>query len=149
VPPAAARDAFARPRPRTAEARWLAEHADVSALIDLSDGLAGDAGHIAAASDARIVLDTSLIPLHPVVRDVATSPDEALRLALSGGEDYELCFTARAGTTAAVGEEFTRLFGVPLTRVGMVEPGAGVLLRALDGSSTPAGGYDHLRGDQP
>ena len=79
VPEPAARLAYALPAPRIAEARWLAERQALNALIDLSDGLAGDAGHIAAASGVRIILDAASVPIHPVVRAAAGDGEEALR----------------------------------------------------------------------
>ncbi|HEX7051673.1 MAG TPA: thiamine-phosphate kinase [Longimicrobiales bacterium] len=146
--PAAARAAFARPRPRIPEARWLAEHDALHALIDLSDGLAGDATHLAAAADVGIVLDASTIPVHPAARQ-AVGPEEALRLALTGGEDYELCFAAPPRAIEAVASAFEATWHTPLTRVGEVVPDGGVRLRRADGSLQPldAAGFDHFRRD--
>jgi thiamine-monophosphate kinase len=153
-PRADARAAFARPRPRLAEATWLAERATVTALIDLSDGLAGDAGHIAAASGVRIVLDAAAIPIHPAAAAMASDADDALRLALGGGEDYELCFTAAEGAIDTLRADFERAFGVQLARVGTVGTvgTAGtvgsVLLRDTAGRTEVLRirGFDHLQG---
>jgi thiamine-monophosphate kinase len=71
TPDTAARLAFALPTPRIAEAAWLAGRGGMRALLDLSDGLGGDAGHIAAASGVRIILDAAAIPIHPAARDAA------------------------------------------------------------------------------
>jgi len=139
-PEAAQREAFARPTPRVREACCLAEQEVLHALIDVSDGLAGDAGHLAAASGVRIVLETSRIPVQP---GLTTSSGEGLRTALQGGEDYELCFAAPAGRVDPAG--FAARFDVPLTRVGRVEEGSGVWLEN-GGSLEPLerGGFDHL-----
>lgn len=146
VPEPAARLAYALPAPRIAEARWLAERQALNALIDLSDGLAGDAGHIAAASGVRIILDAASVPIHPVVRAAAGDGEEALRLALSGGEDYELCFAAPAGVIERMAESFSRTFGVALTCVGSVHSGGGVFLRGFDArvAELPYSGHDHF-----
>jgi thiamine-monophosphate kinase len=148
-PEPAARLAFALPAPRVAEAAWLAGRGAVDALIDISDGLAGDAGHIAAASGVRIVLDAGSIPIHPTVSAIAADRDDALRLALSGGDDYELCLAAPAGAVERVRELFTETFSIPLTCVGTVHEGTGVLIRQADGSvvALDFGGYDHFRGE--
>jgi thiamine-monophosphate kinase len=146
VPPGAARAAFAHPVPRLAEARWLAERGVLQAMIDVSDGLAGDAGHLAAASGMRIVLHESAIPVHDSVREVVAGPADRLRLALAGGEDYELCFAAAAGAIEPLAAEFAARFGVALTRVGEVMAGEGVWLRAEGGGERPLAypGFDHF-----
>jgi thiamine-monophosphate kinase len=134
-----ARERYARPRPRTREAVWLAERGLCSSMVDLSDGLAGDAGHLAAGSGVAIVLEEERVPVHPAA-------DRAL--ALSGGEDYELCFTSAAGALRPFTAEFASRFRVDLTRVGTVEPGAGVWIVAADGSRSAAGagGWQHFGG---
>jgi thiamine-monophosphate kinase len=145
-----ARERFAAPVPRTAEARWLAERGLTHAMIDISDGLAGDAAHLAAASGVAILLASELIPIHPaVVRDAAT-PDEALRLAISGGEDYELCFAAALGEVEAHLHAFEAAFGTRLTCVGRVAGGDGVWWTDAEGNRRPigAGGYQHFEGDR-
>jgi thiamine-monophosphate kinase len=137
-PAAGARRAFVRPVPRTGEARWLAERVTLHALIDLSDGLAGDAAHLAAASGVQIVLEGAAVPVHR-----AATPE----LALRGGEDYELCFAAPAGAVDPLREEFVARFGVPLTPVGRVREGkASLLLASADGedAALSSGGFDHF-----
>lgn len=136
--------AFCRPPSRIAEAQWLAEHDLPRAMIDLSDGLAGDAGHLAAASGVRIIVDASALPLHPAAE--ARGPDGALAMALGGGEDYELCFASPASAVDLLGQAFEDTFGVPLTRVGEVVEGNGVVMRDRDGRlrGMPAAGYDHF-----
>jgi thiamine-monophosphate kinase len=151
VPDDAAVLAFTRPVPRIAAARWLAGRGLTSALIDLSDGLAGDAGHIAAASGVQLVLDADQVPIHDAARAAAADDDDALRLALHGGEDYELCFTAAAATLdGALATAFTEQFGIELTRIGVVRTGSGVMLRGAGGDVTSTdGGYDHFRRKTP
>lgn len=140
-----ARRAFERPRPRIEEARWLAEEADLHALIDLSDGLAGDARHVAAASGARLELSLPAVPLSDVLAEYADR-DTAVRLALGGGEDYELLAAVAPGTLEDGRSGFRRRFGVELRRVGRVTEGDGVAW--LDGEGREVGGigggFDHL-----
>ncbi len=134
------RASFVGPTARIEEARWLAEQVQVRAMIDLSDGLAGDARHLAAASGVRIVVDPRLVPVHPDL-----TAEGALSLAMSGGEDYELCFVSPPGSTAPRAAEFQERFGIELTRVGHVEEGAGVeIVDATDGEGSVSGGFDHF-----
>ena len=145
-PEAAARQRYAAPVPRLREARWLAERALPTAMIDLSDGLAGDAAHLSAASGAAVLLAAELVPVHPAVRRRAPSPDEALHLALTGGEDYELCFTARLGEVEPHCRAFEEAFGVRLTCVGRMGGGDGVWWTDPEGHRTPLElrGYQHF-----
>lgn len=141
-----ARLAFARPQARLREALCLAEEETVDALIDVSDGLAGDVGHLAAASGVRIVLDEVAIPVAPVAVE-SLGAEEALRAALHGGEDFELCFVTDPGVMDP--RKFESRFGVPVTRIGVVEAGEGVWLRSEWGSPERLthGGFDHFGGD--
>lgn len=150
-PDAGARQAFARPVPRIREASWLAERVPLHALIDISDGLAGDASHLAAASDVGILLRASAVPVHPATRAVTGggAGEGALRLALGGGEDYELCLAAPAGSVAEIRKEFEEVFGVTLSQVGTVREGSGVVLGHEDGRETVLEdtGFRHFQGD--
>lgn len=141
-PAAPLRRAFARPRPRCREALCLAEREWSCALIDLSDGVAGDAGHLAAASDVRIVLEAGALPLHEAAV-AALGTEGALDAALHGGEDYELCFTAPPGVVDRDG--FRERFDLALTRVGRVEAGEGVWWADETGTRRlERGGFSHL-----
>lgn len=142
-PGTALRSAFARPVPRISEARWLSDEADVTAMIDLSDGLAGDAGHMSAASGVGVVIEEALIPTH-----AGLASDLAVTLALEGGEDYELCITAPSGRLGPLVGDFENRFGVRLTRVGHVVEGHGVsLLRPSSTSPEPltGSGFNHFK----
>ncbi|HEX5724221.1 MAG TPA: thiamine-phosphate kinase [Longimicrobiaceae bacterium] len=145
-PDRAARERFAAPMPRVHEALWLAERGLASAMIDLSDGLAGDAGHLAAASGVAVMLSPEVIPVHRSVRRVAADPAEALRLALGGGEDYELCFTSPLGAMQPHAAEFEAAHGVRLTSVGRIGGGDGVWFVDAEGRRSPPGvhGWRHF-----
>lgn len=132
--------AFAEPRARVHEARWLAERGIPSAMLDLSDGLAGDAAHLAAASGVAILLVPELVPVHPGALRHTRSRVRALALALGGGEDYEICFTAAAGSVEPVRREFEARFDVPLHCVGRVGPGDGVWWVDAEGHRSPLDG---------
>lgn len=146
-PGAELRAAFAHPEPRVAAACCLVEQEVVDALIDLSDGLAGDACHVAAASGVAIVLDEAAIPVaEAVVR--AFGLERGRELALHGGEDYELCFVTDPGVVDS--GYFRKKYGLSLTKVGTVEALApdeepGVRIRRADGTVAPLerGGFDH------
>ncbi len=136
------RDAYARPRPRVAEARFLVEHGAVHALIDLSDGLAGDAGHLAAAGGVRVVLEGPSLPLAPAAVQ-ALGAAEARMGAMHGGEDYELLFAAAPGSVDV--EAFSARFPLSLTRVGRIDGGEGVWLVEGGGEQrVERGGYSHV-----
>jgi thiamine-monophosphate kinase len=149
APDRAARRAYALPAPRTAEAVWLRERGLLRAAIDLSDGLASDAGHIAAASGVGIELDETRVPIHPAALAAESEGGDAFRLALGGGEDYELLFAAPAGAVEPLVAEFMRTFRVRLTRVGVVTRGTGVRLRQHEGTVAPLAirGFDHFSED--
>jgi len=135
VPPAECRARFAHPVARFDEARWLVAHG-VTAGLDLSDGLVSDATHLAAASGLRLVIDLDRLPVL-----APASADDAAR----SGEEFELAVTGPATLDAAA---FASQFGIPLTRVGVVEP------RAPDQASVetlrhgervePPRGHDHF-----
>jgi len=117
-----ARARFAHPVPRVTEALWLREHG-ARAMIDVSDGLVADAGHLAAASGVGWAIDPDRVPLHPAA--------EVVQEALASGEEYELLVALPAGQGAALAEAFRGQFGLPLTRVGTAEREPGVrVLRA-------------------
>lgn len=146
APSAAALERFARPIPRTREALWLAHRGVVRAMIDLSDGIAGDAAHLAAASGLGVVLEAAAIPIHQAAREAGGDPEAALLLAASGGEDYELCFSAAPGAVGPMMAEFQAATGIPLTQVGTLVAGDGVAWLQPDGSHIRRGlgGYQHF-----
>ncbi|MBT8395870.1 MAG: thiamine-phosphate kinase [Gemmatimonadetes bacterium] len=150
TPPPTLKEAFARPRPRLREARWLAERCGIHGLIDLSDGLAGDCGHLASAAGLAIVLEVEDLPVHPALEEALGSQEESVQRALSGGEDYELCFSVSPGALDDWVDSFQDSFGIPLTQVGWAMEGSGVHLESA-GRLAPASGergFDHFSGEE-
>ena len=136
------RDRFARPVPRVAEAWWLRDRG-ATAMLDVSDGLVGDAGHLAAASGVAVEIEVERVPVHEAVTtDPAVTADEAVRYALTGGEEYELLVALPASFAEAAA--FAESFGIALTRVGTVRAGTGVSVMR-DGRQIEVGaGFSHF-----
>ena len=135
------RKAHLQPRPRVAEGQVLVR-AGVRAAIDISDGLVADLSHVCAASRVGARVHVDAVPVHSQVREALGQ--KALDLALSGGEDYELLFTA----PDRVVKEVAGLLGVgcPVTVIGEVTEGTKVGLLAGDGRPyyIDGPGWDHF-----
>ena len=133
------------PTPRLAAGRVLAEHG-ARAMIDLSDGLGGDAEHMARASGVQLRIDAASLPLAEGVAEVAAATDcLPLQLAVSGGEDYELLAALPPERFAAAAAAVAGLEKTRLTRVGEVRAGTGVEIRLPGGARLETGGFDQLR----
>lgn len=128
------------PEPRVDVAGALAG-AGVSAMIDVSDGVASDAERMAEAAGVRLRLELDRLPLCPGVREVASSiGQDPLEMAATGGEDFELLVSVPPGAARAVSAAAGRL-GV--TWLGRVEAGAGASWTRR-GREIALHGYDHL-----
>jgi thiamine-monophosphate kinase len=144
----ALRRRYAQPQPRIQEALFLRASGQLTSLIDLSDGLAGDLGHICDESGVGADVLADALPLDAGVREVASAVGEApLTFALRGGEDFELCCTAAPGALAPLCQEFHRRFGLDLTRIGMITAERGLRLTHGDGSqaSLSPQAFDHFQ----
>jgi thiamine-monophosphate kinase len=143
----ALRTRYAQPQPRLAEGIALAA-AGVSAMIDISDGLAADADHIARASAVAIELSLEQVPLAPGVSQVASQLGQDPHLfATRGGEDYELCLCASPASRPLIEAALAELgTGSSVTWIGTVLDAGdpGVSFRDATGAAlTSPQGYEH------
>ena len=136
-------DRYRLPRPRLALGKALRGIA--GAAMDVSDGLAADLSHLAAASGVAATIEAARVPLSPAARALIEAGEARLADALTGGDDYELLFTVppeRQPQAAAL----AGTLGLPLSRIGQVEEGAGI--RVLDAKgrrlSLGQGGWRHF-----
>lgn len=136
-----------RPNARSEFGRQLGECGLAHALIDVSDGLVQDLGHLCEASQVSAMLERATIPVAAAVELIAKDADAAFQLAVSGGEDYELLFTADDNAAAEL-QRLAQACAVPLTRIGEIvalDTEAKVLLRTADKTEPLiARGYDHF-----
>ena len=143
---------FRRPVPRVEVGQGLTGSA--SAAADISDGLVADLNHICRASDVSAEVELALIPLSAAAQAVVTD-DQLLHVSLlTGGDDYELVFTAPANVSGRL-QELAAQCGVGLTRIGRIT-GAGaqpnaVLVQDTNGRSVEVGdgGFRHFRRGNP
>lgn len=140
--------ALHKPQPRIAAGLALRDLA--SAMLDVSDGLLGDLGHILEQSAVGATIDSTALPVDALT-DFGAPAERARAALLGGGDDYELLFTAapeHRGRIVALSEHLA----LPLTRIGSTTAHGGELfLRATDGRLTrvPAMGYDHFHSHAP
>jgi thiamine-monophosphate kinase len=130
------------PTPRLSAGAALRGQA--SACIDISDGLLADLNHICVASGVGAEIDAALLPRSSALMALYDEAS-ALQFALSGGDDYELCFSVPAQRVADVQADLSRL-GCGVTRVGRIVEGAGVRVRGTDGEwlATDRPGWEHF-----
>jgi thiamine-monophosphate kinase len=127
-PPEWARARFVAPRARLREGAWLAQHG-ARAMMDISDGLASDARHLAAASNLSASIDAERLPRFPGV--TATE-------ALAGGEEYELLVALPASDAGRIAASFLAEFSLPLTEIGSLVAADSIPRVEL------GGGHDHF-----
>ncbi|MDO8294533.1 MAG: thiamine-phosphate kinase [Gallionella sp.] len=140
---AACLPALHQPQPRVA--LGLALRGIANSAIDISDGLLADLGHILDASQVGAQLDFAALPASPALNNYGSQP-LARQCILSGGDDYELCFTVSAARHAELSDIAARL-NLPLTRIGEIVAGRGCIVHDAAGNplNVEACGYDHFR----
>ncbi|HXU94151.1 MAG TPA: thiamine-phosphate kinase [Gallionella sp.] len=128
-----------QPHPRVA--LGLALRGIASGAIDVSDGLLADLGHILERSNVGAEVEFDALPVSPSLRGRSQQ-----KLALCGGDDYELCFTVPAERRAEV-KRIAETLGLPLTRIGKIVAGRGCIVHDAHGHpiDIEVEGYDHFR----
>ncbi|SMF23322.1 thiamine-phosphate kinase [Alteromonadaceae bacterium Bs31] len=131
---------YYHPEPRLALAQTLAPLA--SAAIDVSDGLVADLGHICKASSVAATVFVERLPLSSAILKCAATPQQ-YQWALSGGDDYQLCFTVAPANIAQVEQLIAA--GLDATNIGEITEGKGVHCRLIDHPFEIEGtGYNHF-----
>lgn len=130
------------PTPRVALGQALRGLA--TAAIDISDGLLADLTHICRLSGVGATVDLPSVPVSSIGAKHVASP-EGRTAIVSGGDDYELCFTAHPNSRESI-QELADVLGHPLTHIGHVKRGKGVSLLGADGKAVKVDGrgYDHF-----
>ncbi|MBM3557561.1 MAG: thiamine-phosphate kinase, partial [Alphaproteobacteria bacterium] len=131
------------PEPRLAAGKGIAALAHAS--MDISDGLVGDLGHIAEESHLKAEIMAAAVPVSAAATEALAEAPELLSEMLSGGDDYEILFTASPRSAPAIAR-IARRAGTPITRIGRMKRGRGVTVldrrgRPLDFERT---GYRHF-----
>jgi len=136
-------DRFRLPQPRVALGPRLVGLA--TAMMDISDGLVADLGHICGVSAVAGLVEAERLPLSPAARAALARDPDRLASVLGGGDDYELLFTAPAAAEAQF-LTFARETGVPITAIGRIEAGQGVRVTDKDGRdiAVKVAGYEHF-----
>lgn len=152
VPDAVAGDvvrAHLRPHARVAEGRWLGQASGVHAMMDCSDGLATDLGHICRESGVGARVGVERVPVAPAAAAAARALGrDPVSWATAGGEDYELLLTCEPGRVEELAHELHRATGTALTVIGeTVADKAEIVWVDADGRPVSlAAGYEHFRG---
>ncbi|HLZ51349.1 MAG TPA: thiamine-phosphate kinase [Candidatus Acidoferrum sp.] len=132
------------PEPRLALGRWLAENRLASAMMDLSDGVSTDLPRLCEASRVGAAIDSAKIPAVRLPERGRTSSENALALALHGGDDYELLFTVPRSKANRIPRSF---HGIPLSKIGEITKRRTLLLIDQSGRKMllPNRGWDPFR----
>ena len=141
--------AHLRPRARVAEGQWLGQAPGVHAMMDCSDGLATDLGHICRESGVGARVPLELVPVAAAARDAARAlGTDAREWALSGGEDYELLLTCDPAAAEGLITGLAEATGTALTVIGRMEGPAGelVFVDAAGAPVTVRAGFEHFHG---
>lgn len=131
------------PQPRLNGGLALVRRRLATAAIDLSDGLSSDLAHLCRESGVGAQVTASALPIHPLARQAGVTPEHSLKLALDGGEDYELLFAAPPTLPMP-----RSIGGVRITRIGELVSGGAVSLLDSAGRrrALKPGGWEHFAG---
>jgi thiamine-monophosphate kinase len=132
------------PEPRLALGEWLVARRVASSMIDTSDGLSTDLGHLCEASGVGALVQSARLPVVRIPKDLRRLGLDARDLALHGGEDYELLFTVPRKSAARLPP---RLGGLPITVIGEITRQKKIQVLDESGKLSPllAGGWDPFR----
>jgi thiamine-monophosphate kinase len=140
-------DRHHQPKPRLAEGIFLSAIPEVHAMMDISDGVASDLGHILKASTKSTIIHLNQLPLSSTLCQVAQQQQwNAVELAAAGGEDYELLCTVAPEVFEIVNTAFTEQFNRPLTQIGTITDGEPHIRWMSNGSEVSLGnvGFKHF-----
>jgi thiamine-monophosphate kinase len=134
---------FRVPEPRVKLGPRLAGIAH--AMLDVSDGLVADLGHICEASQVGATIGLAHVPLSPVAKQLAAAHPELPAKLATAGDDYELLFTAAPEANEHI-RNLSKELGLPITAIGTIEKSAGVRLLDANGKDIPLAdtGYRHF-----
>ena len=140
-PPAELLKRHNRPTARIALGRQLVENNQVSAMLDISDGVLSDLGHILAASGVGAEIELAALPLSETFKKALLNNPSLVDLALAGGEDYELLLTSAEHSLSDL-----TFVGAKLTKIGVLTSKSGLRVKDSDGClyQCSRGGFDHF-----
>lgn len=143
-----ARERYLAPTPRVREGEMLGGSHLARAMVDISDGLASDLGHICERSEVGARVFADKLPVDPENRSLSLAAHgDEWHLALFGGEDYELLFTASPENVTVLADEITRKTGTRVSIIGEILPDRRRELVLPSGRQIPlaSGGWDHFK----
>ncbi len=134
------------PIPRIAESRILRKLSGVTSCLDVSDGLLGDAARLSDASNVKLIINSNSIPIAACVKEAARfGRIDSINTALTGGEDFELLFTANPNNADEIARAVQDNTGTRVSQIGEVVKGRGVVVLNQNGvEETLQGGFDHF-----
>lgn len=130
-------DKCLNPVPRIAVGRLIANSGCATSMIDVSDGLSSDLGHICNKSQVGAVINFDLLPRDTLLEEISSEISSNVKqMVLNGGDCYELLFTLKGDTPKSTVKSLEDGSGVKLTRIGSIVPREkGVVLKNKDGST--------------
>jgi thiamine-monophosphate kinase len=137
---------YLRPEARVRAGLQLAHHGAASSCVDLSDGLADGLRQLALASGVGVEVETASLPISDEARAWhAAAGTDPVAAALGGGDDYELLFTVRPRHRGRLRGARRRIGDLPITRIGVVTRGRGLVVRDASGGRELPHGFEHFR----